>query len=84
MKTTLEIPGPILRKAKSAAALRGQTLKQFVTEAMAEKLNAASETKGSQPWMKYFGLFKGHSAETRKIDAIIEEEFGRIDPEEWK
>ena len=73
----------ILRKAKSAAALRGQTLKEFVTEAMTEKLSV-NNAAGSQPWMKYFGIFKGQSAESRKIDAIIEEEFGRIDPEEWE
>ncbi len=83
MKTTLEIPDPILRKAKSAAALRGQTLKEFVTEAMMEKLNVTGTT-GPQPWMKYFGAFKGQSAELRRIDAIIREEFERIDPEEWK
>jgi hypothetical protein len=82
-KTTLEIPDPILRKAKSAAALRGQTLKEFVTEAMTENLNAAGKT-GSQPWMKYFGIFKGHAAESRRINAVIDEEFERIDPDEWK
>lgn len=83
MKTTLEIPDPILRKAKFVAALRGQTLKEFVTEAMTEKMNATG-TAPSRPWMKYFGAFKEQSAELRKIDVIIREEFERIDPEEWK
>ena len=38
MKTTLEIPDLLFRKAKSTAAERGQTLKQLVTEALQEKL----------------------------------------------
>ena len=83
MKTTLEIPDPLLRKAKATAAEQGQTLKQFVTEAMQEKLDA-KKIAASQPWMKSFGALKGYSAELRKIDAIIKEEFERIDPESWK
>jgi hypothetical protein len=83
VKTTLEIPDPLFRMAKATAAQQGQTLKQFVTEAMQEKL-ASGKAAASQPWMKLFGALKGHSAELRKIDAIIEEEFERIDPEDWK
>ena len=40
MKTTIEIPDPLFRKAKSTAADRGQTLKDLVTEALREKLSA--------------------------------------------
>ena len=38
MKTTLEIPDPLFRRAKSAAAERGIPLRALVTEALAEKL----------------------------------------------
>lgn len=38
MKTTIEIPDPLFRRAKSRAAERGQTLKALVTEALQEKL----------------------------------------------
>ena len=41
MKTTLEIPDPVFRKAKAQAAERGIPLRQFVTEAVQEKLAAA-------------------------------------------
>ena len=44
MKTTLELPEPIFRKAKATAAERGQSLKDFVTEALRDKL--ALDTKG--------------------------------------
>jgi hypothetical protein len=37
VKTTLEIPDIIFRRAKSAAANRGIPLREFVTEAVREK-----------------------------------------------
>jgi len=40
MKTTLEIPDAIFRRAKSAAAARGVPLREFVTEAVKDKLCA--------------------------------------------
>ena len=44
MKTTLEIPDAIFRRAKSAAAGRGIPLREFVTEAVREKLAAGAKT----------------------------------------
>jgi len=38
MKTTIEIPDVLFRRAKSKAAERSQTLKEFVSEALQEKL----------------------------------------------
>ena len=52
MKTTLEIPDFLFRRAKSAAAQRGIPLRQLVTEAVQEKLKMTSQEK---PWMKHFG-----------------------------
>jgi predicted DNA binding CopG/RHH family protein len=43
MKTTLEIPDPLFRRAKSAAARRGIPCRELVSEALTEKL------KQSQP-----------------------------------
>ena len=37
MKTTIEIPDPLFRKAKARAAERGQSLKDLVAEALQEK-----------------------------------------------
>ena len=36
MKTTLDIPDVLFRKAKSKAAERGQTLREFVSDALEE------------------------------------------------
>jgi hypothetical protein len=49
MKTTLEIPDPIFRRAKSAAAQRGVALRVFVTEAVEEKLAAVSARSRPKP-----------------------------------
>ena len=38
VKTTLEIPDDLFRKAKAAAALRGVKLRDFVAEALASQL----------------------------------------------
>ena len=40
MKTTLEIPDSIFRRAKSVAAERGIPLREFVTEAVKEEAGA--------------------------------------------
>ena len=46
MKTTLEIPDALFRRAKSMAAERGIPFRQFVTDAVRDKLadrNAADK-----------------------------------------
>jgi predicted DNA binding CopG/RHH family protein len=40
MKTTLEIPDTIFRRAKSAAAERGIPFRKYITEAVEDKLVA--------------------------------------------
>jgi hypothetical protein len=82
VKTTLEIPDPILRRAKAKAAERGIPLRQFVTEAVEEKLSAGT-TPESKPWMQAFGKLRHLHEETARIDRLIEDEFEQIEPEEW-
>jgi hypothetical protein len=36
------------------------------------------------PWMKAFGELRDLREETRRIQAIIDEEFGQIDEEDWR
>ena len=82
MKTTLEIPDTLFRQAKSAAAKKGIPLREFVSEALAEKLRT-SESR-HKPWLKAFGRLRGLRTETARINQIIEEEFGKIEPEDWQ
>jgi hypothetical protein len=84
MKTTIEIPDPLFRKAKSTAAERGQTLKQFVGEALQEKLavNAGRARPGEPAWMQGFGKLRQLHKETMRIQTRIEEAFEVIEPED--
>lgn len=81
MKTTLEIPDSIFRRAKSVAAERGIPLRVFVTEAVQEKLDTARKS-ADKPWMTAFGKLKHLRKETARINRIIEEEFEQIEPED--
>jgi len=78
MKTTLEIPDAVFRRAKSRAAEKGIPLRQFVTEAVEDKLKAASAS-GGKPWMKHVGKVKGLRKETRRMNKLIEQAFGEVD-----
>ena len=84
MKTTIEIPDPLFRKAKSKAAERGQTLKQFMTEALHEKLasNAADAQHCEPQWMEGFGKLRRLRKETAQVQARIDEAFEQIEPED--
>ncbi|MGA2353950.1 MAG: hypothetical protein ABSG02_05610 [Terriglobales bacterium] len=81
MKTTLEIPDFLFRRAKSVAAERGIPLRQLVTEAVQEKLKTTSRER---PWMKHLGKLKHLHKERKQIDRRVEEAFERIDPEIWE
>ena len=83
MKTTLEIPDTLFRRAKSVAAARGIPLRAFVTEAVKDKL-AAAASGGKKPWLKHMGKLKHLHRETVRINRLIEEDSERIDPEMWR
>ena len=82
VKTTLEVPDPVFRKAKAKAAARGQSLREFVTEALQEKLSGRP-TSGRRPdWMRGFGKLKGLRNETARIQAAVDEAFETIEAED--
>lgn len=83
MKTTLEIPDPIFRKAKARAAESGIPLRQFITEAMQAKLEAVPAPPTNKPWMKGAGALKHLHKETVRIQKLIDQEFEQIEPELW-
>ena len=80
MKTTLEIPDSIFRRAKSVAAERGIPLRALASEALAEKLRA--DDGSGKPWMRAFGKLRHLRRETAKINRIIDEEFELIEAED--
>lgn len=81
VKTTLEIPDPIFRRAKSAAAERGIPLREFVTEAVRDKLSGAGKA-ADKPWMSAFGKLRRLRKETARISRLIEEEFEQVEAED--
>lgn len=81
LKTTLEIPDFLFRRAKSVAAERGIPLRQLVAEAMQEKLKATSRER---PWMKHLGKLKHLRKEKKQIEKRVEEAFEQIDREIWQ
>ena len=81
MKTTLEIPDFLFRRAKSVAAERGIPLRQLVTEAVQEKLKVIS---GEKPWMKHLGKLKHLHKERTRVEKRIEDAFEQVDREMWE
>jgi hypothetical protein len=84
VKTTIEIPDPLFRRVKSKAAERSQSLKEFVAEALREKLATAAmgANDGRPPWMAGFGQLRRLRKETERINARVEEAFEAIEPED--
>jgi hypothetical protein len=83
VKTTLEIPDVIFRRAKSAAAERGIPLRQLVTEAVQEKLRTTSQPK---PWIAHLGKLKTlrKDKDKKQIEKRVAEAFEKIDRELWR
>jgi hypothetical protein len=80
MRTTLEIPDAIFRRAKTVAAERGIPFRALVSEALSDKLRAQSD-RNNKPWMKTFGQLRHLRKETARINRIIKKEFDQIDIE---
>jgi hypothetical protein len=81
VKTTLEIPDAVFRRAKSVAARRGIPLRELVTEAVKDKL-AEADKAADKPWMAAFGKLRRLRKETARINRRIEEEFEQVEAED--
>ncbi len=84
MKTTIDIPDSLFRRAKSRAAERSQTLKEFVSEALQEKLAPRGSTaRSAEPeWMQAFGRLRHLKKETARMQERIHEAFEVVEPED--
>ena len=83
MKTTIEIPDELFKKAKAAAAIRGESLKDLIRDAVETHLAAipplASKRSG---WRSVFGLAEPRSV--KGIEEVVTAELEQIDPSEWR
>lgn len=83
MRTTVDIADSVYRQVKARAALRGQTVRAFLLEAINEKLSAESAPEsGPAGWRSVFG--KASRRIIEDLQKEIDREFSRIDPEDWK
>jgi plasmid stability protein len=83
MKTTVEIPDSLYRQIKARAALKGQSVKDFLIEAVRAKLaGEKAKPKGKTGWESVYGA--ADPEEVAEVQRIIDEEFSRIDPEGWQ
>lgn len=79
MKTTVDIPGDLFRKAKAMAAIRGESLEALIRDALEAHLAAIQLPHADRSgWRSVFGLADPKSVES--IDKIVTAEFERIDP----
>lgn len=85
MKTTVELPDALFRKAKAAAAEEGRSLKDFFAEAVASKLrHKTADEPDVKPWEAAFGGLSNLHRENLRIQQLIAAEFENIDEEEWR
>jgi predicted transcriptional regulator len=82
VKTTVELRDDLLRRAKVLAASRGITLKQFLTEAVEQRLRAEQAQPRRPRWKQLAGELTSLQRETARIDAAIAAEFESIDIED--
>lgn len=64
MKTTFDLPDPLLRRAKAAAADQGRPLRDLVADAIVEKLSALSDAKSGK---------KGKTGEWKEFASRLQE-----------
>ena len=85
MKTTVEIPDDLFRRAKAAAARQGIPLKELITDALRDRLRCAGAARlQPPPWMQAFGQLRHLHRENKRVERVIAEEFESIDEEDWR
>jgi hypothetical protein len=66
---------------KTAHAGLGIPLREYVTQAVEEKLSLGQ--RPGKPWLECAGELAHLHKETMRIQKIIDEEFEQIEPEDW-
>jgi hypothetical protein len=87
MKVALDLPRPLLQKARKLAAVRGESLNDFVVQALVAHTgdgNIAQRETTPPAWMKFCGGLAHISDEVRRMQNEIDATFGQIQAEDWK
>jgi hypothetical protein len=83
LKTTIELPESVFRRAKQLAVQEGVTLKRLFTEALESRLDKGRSARksGAPRWMRAYGALRHLRRERKLIERAIESEFETIEPE---
>ena len=83
MKTTIEIPDELFKKAKATAAMEGESLRELICDALETRLASAPVPRtGRAGWRNVFGLADPKAV--AKVDELIDADLERADPSEWR
>jgi hypothetical protein len=77
MRTTIELPPELFRRAKARAAERGETLKALLTRALAAELGHGRPTARARVGLPLFGDPQGPTVRVRAAD--LERELAQED-----
>jgi hypothetical protein len=83
MKTTVELPDKLLFDAKQYASSRGKSLKDVLIEALDLLMYQGQKTIVKPGWESLFGAF-ADDPELAVVRDIIDVEFSKVDPEDWR
>lgn len=81
MKTTVDIPDTLFRRAKAAAATEGISLKVLISDALERRLRERGGLD-APAWRRLAGELSDLRAERKVIERAIDAEFERVDEEE--
>ncbi len=83
MKTTIELPDELFKRAKATAAIQGESLKDLIREALEARLASLPAPQSARSgWRSVFGLAEPESVEG--IDGVVTAELEQIDLTEWR
>lgn len=81
MKTTLDLPDDVLRNAKATAAVRGESLRDYVAAAIESRLRYDAPAR-RDGWRSVFGLAR--ATEVGGVDRILSRDLETVDLAEWR
>ena len=85
MKTTIDIPDPLLREAKMMAARDQSTLRAVVTRALEAEIERHGLSAEPRPrWRRAFGGLRHLREDLARVNRVVEETFEEIDEEMWR
>jgi len=84
VKTIIELPDAVHKKAKARARAKGVALNVFLKDTLVAQIDTPEQPTSAKPWMHIFDDLKRDSAfhaEIQRINDVIEAEYENVEPE---